>query len=199
MDGPLPPGWQKKFTAVNGEMKPYFVNHLTKKTSWVDPRKEAMDDLLAQRPKPSPKPSPRPQVSSGMELYNKFVNNSAAQSIPMTVVTDMMDELTKEASETEIPAPSPRTKSPAQALQSKPTNLDDYFQASNDREVLEGNAEESSVVGGRTSLAKGPDPDLRKGPNPDHLRATLTKLARGPNLSLRRGPQKDLAKGSIAA
>jgi len=33
--GPLPPGWEK---AVGDSGLPYFVNHVTKTTTWVDPR-----------------------------------------------------------------------------------------------------------------------------------------------------------------
>merc|ERR1719334_2200266 len=36
--GALPPGWEIKYAGV--ERKPYFVNHITKTTTWTDPRDE---------------------------------------------------------------------------------------------------------------------------------------------------------------
>merc|ERR1712025_131535 len=45
---PLPPGWQMKFTVVSGVRKPYYVNHLEKKTSWEDPRKQAATTTIEE-------------------------------------------------------------------------------------------------------------------------------------------------------
>ena len=33
--GPLPPGWEQAYTP-EGEM--YFINHMERSTSWMDPR-----------------------------------------------------------------------------------------------------------------------------------------------------------------
>ncbi|KNC87738.1 hypothetical protein SARC_00172 [Sphaeroforma arctica JP610] len=41
---PLPPGWEMR---VSGSGQPYFVNHLERRTQWVDPRSE-----MAQMPLP---------------------------------------------------------------------------------------------------------------------------------------------------
>lgn len=41
--GPLPPGWEERFTP---EGRPYYVSHLSRTTTWVDPRRQQIIRVL---------------------------------------------------------------------------------------------------------------------------------------------------------
>ena len=48
----LPPNWERRFTS---EARPYYVDHTTRTTTWVHPRRQ---NPLPARPQPPPAPSP---------------------------------------------------------------------------------------------------------------------------------------------
>jgi len=48
----LPPNWERRFTSEN---RPYYVDHATRTTTWVHPRRQ---NPLPARPQPPPAPSP---------------------------------------------------------------------------------------------------------------------------------------------
>lgn len=43
--GPMPAGWEQRFTP---EFRPYFVDHNTRTTTWVDPRRQTQVRVLAE-------------------------------------------------------------------------------------------------------------------------------------------------------
>lgn len=61
-DVPLPLGWEERRTP---EGRPYFVDHHTRTTTWVDPRRSAQQPTPAARPVPNANLGPLP---SGWEM-----------------------------------------------------------------------------------------------------------------------------------
>ena len=83
--GPLPPGWEQAFTP-EGEI--YYINHVNRTTSWMDPRlAQRLQDVHIQ-----------PQVSTQSQMPpQKFSNNSP--TIQMTQLQAEKEKLRKRQEE----------------------------------------------------------------------------------------------------
>jgi len=57
-DSDLPTNWERRFTS---EGRPYYVDHTTRTTTWVQPRRQ---NPLPARPQPGPAPSPTTTTST---------------------------------------------------------------------------------------------------------------------------------------
>ena len=59
-DSDLPTNWERRFTS---EGRPYYVDHATRTTTWVHPRRQG---ALPARPQPPPAPSPTTTTTTSM-------------------------------------------------------------------------------------------------------------------------------------
>merc|ERR1712126_353880 len=187
----LPEGWTMKYHGVGADRKPYFINHATKTTTWVDPRIEIMkkemnsensippqttvktnhlrskttsSDYLSSQADLAPGPSPVPRNSS----TSRPIEAAAVRISNAVVVEDSSPQPRNEPSIEQTPQPSHQPKSPSKP-ESKPESKP---------------ATQTTF----SSLAKGPNPNLYKGPNPALLR-TDRVVVYGPDPTLRHGPQ----------
>jgi len=173
---PMPPGWEAKKDARNG--KTYYVNHLTKKTTWEDPRKAYYESQAADssplRPRRIPiqskERSPSPQIQEQVAEESQYIRNFEA---------DEVAEAARKIEEESLSSQRTARNRPERQLVQRTVRSEVRADARNED---------------RGSLAKGPNPDLRKGPNDDLL---LTKYVEwhGPNPELRSGSTKGLARG----
>jgi E3 ubiquitin-protein ligase NEDD4 len=86
--GPLPAGWEERFTP---EGRPYYVSHLSRTTTWVDPRRQQIIRVLGPngnnltvQPQPVSQLGPLPsgwemRLTSTARVY--FVDHSECHSL----------------------------------------------------------------------------------------------------------------------
>merc|ERR1712126_16062 len=191
----LPEGWTMKYHGVGADRKPYFINHATKTTTWVDPRIEIMkkemnsensippqttvktshlrskttsSDYLSSQADLAPGPSPVPRNSSTA----RPIEAAAVRTSNAMVAEDSSPQPRNEASIEQTPQPSHQ---PSHEASHQPKSL------SKPESKPESKPATQTTF---SSLAKGPNPNLYKGPNPALLRTDRVVVS-GPDPTLR--------------
>lgn len=93
--GPLPPGWEQAYTQ-EGEM--YFINHMERTTSWMDPRlilstAQRMQDQLRIQP---------PQVSAHSQITPKFSHSPTLQMTQLQAEKEILRKRQEEIDRQEM-------------------------------------------------------------------------------------------------
>ena len=85
----IPPNWERRFTS---EGRPYYVDHTTRTTTWIHPRRQ---NALPARPQPPPAPSPTTTTPP----------STAVSTTPTTTTANATTTATTTAASDAIPLP----------------------------------------------------------------------------------------------
>ena len=77
-DSDLPTNWERRFTS---EGRPYYVDHATRTTTWVHPRRQ---NALPARPQPTPAPPPPATTTTTNTNTNTTILNSTSATTTST-------------------------------------------------------------------------------------------------------------------
>ena len=76
-DSDIPPNWERRFTS---EGRPYYVDHATRTTTWVHPRRQ---NALPARPHPPPTPSPPTNLTIPTPTSTSPTTTTTSDPIPL--------------------------------------------------------------------------------------------------------------------
>ena len=76
-DSDLPTNWERRFTS---EGRPYYVDHATRTTTWVHPRRQ---NALPARPQPTPAPSPTTTTASSTTILPPATATATSDAVPL--------------------------------------------------------------------------------------------------------------------
>eukprot|EP00039_Didymoeca_costata_P021881 m.3158 g.3158 ORF g.3158 m.3158 type:complete len:1082 (-) comp2700_c0_seq1:73-3318(-) len=98
--GPLPKGWEKKIDKTTG--RPYFKNHETRKTTWIDPRTKQTRKKDALQTKGDELPYGWDEAEiNGETYYIDHVNQQTHWLHPRLLLEEMREEYTERETETQ--------------------------------------------------------------------------------------------------